>query len=282
MPPNCSPRAVLQGNAQQRRPGWGGRPTRAEPNEGRRRKEGPQERKLGSVGGGREGQLVPAAPALGMCHSTRRSVMDATGRRVPAEAGGFWRPSRPGGAVLAAAQAAEVRGTSSPPTHLRREAGPPHCRQPRPVSAHKGSPWNRRASANWWSAERSSVQTHARRSLTSVDSRAASPAVRIARWAAPPRSHASPRLAPPPSLVSGRLDCSSQVSVRRPRPSSQWSVRLVRRWLPDFLSASFPASPQSPRSRRRSCLGLLPQPSVLRLNTLAALCAALLRASCEI
>lgn len=211
--------------------------------------------------------------------------MDATGRRAPAETGS-WRPSRPGGAALAPAQAAGARGTSSPPTHLRREGGPPHGRQPRPVSAHKGSPWSRRASANWWSAERSSVQTHARRSLTSVDSRAASPAVRIARCAAPPRSHASPRLAPPPSLVSRRRDCSSQVSARsgsqdsarRPRPRSQWSVRLVRPWHPDFSSASIPASPQSPRSRRRFSLGLglLPQPSVLRLNTVAALCAALL------
>lgn len=241
------------------------------------------------MGGGREGQLVPAAPALGMCHSTRRSVMDATGRREPAEAGRSWRPSRPGSAVLAAAQVAEARETSSPRTHLRREAGPPHGLQPRPVSGHKGSPWSRRASGNWWSAELSSVQTHARRSLTSVDSRAASPAVRIARWAAPPRSHASPRLAPPPSLVSRRLNCSSQVSARsgsqdsarRPRPGSQWSVRQVRPWLPVFLSTSFPASPQSPRSRLRFCLGLLPQPSVLRVNIMAAH-AALLRASCEV
>lgn len=39
-----------------------------------------RERKQGSVGGGRDGQLRPAAPALGMCHSTRRGVVSAEGR----------------------------------------------------------------------------------------------------------------------------------------------------------------------------------------------------------
>lgn len=63
---------------------------------GHRRK---RERKQGSVGGGRDGQLRPAAPALGMCHSTRRGVVSAEGRPAP-EAGEPCRlPGRPGGAL---------------------------------------------------------------------------------------------------------------------------------------------------------------------------------------
>lgn len=100
VPRNCGPRAALKGNARQaaasskgemedrrgvnQRRGDGGE------RKGHRRK---RERKQGSVGGGRDGQLRPAAPALGMCHSTRRRAAGAGGPRP-------LRPTdRPGGAL---------------------------------------------------------------------------------------------------------------------------------------------------------------------------------------
>lgn len=154
------------------------------------------------MGGGRDGQLRPAAPALGMCHSTRRVVLSAEGR--PAQEGRgpcrhptalevpAWTPPRP----------QRLEGANHRHTHRRRKADPPLRLAPGSVSAHKGSPWRRRASADWWRAGRSFVQTHARRSLTGGVSRASTSAVRLARWAAPPPVPMSPRASPRPrSLV---------------------------------------------------------------------------------
>lgn len=185
------------------------------------------------MGGGRDGQLRPAAPALGMCHSTRRVLLSAEGR--PAQEGRgpcrhptalevpAWTPPRP----------QRLEGANHRHTHRRRKADPPLRLAPGSVSAHKGSPWRRRASADWWRAGRSFVQTHARRSLTGGVSRASTSAVRLARWAAPPPVPMSPRASPRPrSLV--RLQLDPQFPGFR-APGSQGSARLA--------TAPVPSSP---------------------------------------
>lgn len=132
---------------------WGGGPTRAEPEKERRRKErredterkGPRRKrwqKQGSVGGRREGRLTPAAPALCVT-PTSRSVMSTAGRRAQDEARSSRAPRR---------CSARLQGTSHLSAYLRSKEGPSLHRAPGLVSAHKESPWRRRASADWWSA----------------------------------------------------------------------------------------------------------------------------------
>lgn len=160
------------------------------------------------MGGGRDGQLRPAAPALGMCHSTRRGVVSAEGLPAQEARGPCGPPTAPEVLCADAAQDARTR-RNKPSTHLPAPQGRPATPSGAgiTVSAHKGSPWRRRTSADWWSAGRSFVQTHARRSLAAGVSRASASAVRLAPWAAPPPVPMSPRVSlRPRSLVCGRLD----------------------------------------------------------------------------
>lgn len=76
------------------------------------------------MGGGRDGQLRPAAPALGMCHSTRRGVVSAEGRPAQEARGPCRPPTAPEMLCADAAQDAEAP-RSKPSTHLPAPQGRP-------------------------------------------------------------------------------------------------------------------------------------------------------------
>lgn len=153
-------------------------------------------------------------------------------------------PDRPGGALRRRrpCRRSSKAQTSYTLTGAARQT-PPLLRAPGSVSAHKGSPWRRRTSADWWRAGWSFVQTHARRSLAGRVSRASASAVRLARWAAPPPfpSLPAPRPAPDPLFVDGstRSQGSARSAPRVPRawPPPQFPGLLAPGPAPRVLAA---------------------------------------------
>lgn len=309
LPHNCGPRAVLKTDAQQGRPdgprtvGWKTDPgsTKGAPEE-RGKQRGPRkeghgrkkERKPGSVGGGgRKGRLVPAAPALGMCHPARRGVRDAKGRRARAEARGpSARPGCPGG------RGGSEEPTAQPLTWAARQAATRFGRRDR-SAATKG---------RHGAAARAPIGGVRGGAPFKPTPGGASPGRAPARRLQPLGSRAGPPRPPLPGLPAPRSAPTPCLSAARPppRPRSQDAARSgsqdpprpaaapgppgptspcarPRPRPPVFSRSSLPPGSQSPPSCRRCWLLALQQPGVLRSNLAAALalCTAPPRASLE-